>query len=151
MIIATFQHILTSHLHLFFSKPVIHLMKQTGWYALLIYITQLAWGNSKGALQMWLQSNMYVYTPHPCTQAFSLHILRKNVGQFFEPEKMSQRLSDVNCSVAIECLSVVCDCRRAPCSCWKTPSLLQIFNWHSGRALCWKLEVTGRRPAYEAM
>lgn len=31
---------------------------------------------------------------------------QKKCGAIFEPEKMSQRLSDVNCSVAIECLSV---------------------------------------------
>ena len=78
-------------------------MKQA---ALLIYITQLTWGNSKGALQMWLQSNMYLYTPILAPRCSPSTFSEKMWGNFLNPQKMSQRLSDVNCSVAIECLSV---------------------------------------------
>lgn len=80
MIITTFQHIPTSHLHSFFSKPVIiWWSKQDDYKATCTYILHPG-----------------VLPPHS----------QKKCGAIFEPEKMSQRLSDVNCSVAIECLSV---------------------------------------------
>jgi len=74
-------------------------------------------------------------------------------GNFFLYLKNVTKTPMSTAQFAIECLSVVSDCRMAPCSCSKTPSLLQIFTLHSGRTLRWKLEVTNagaKRPGYEA-
>lgn len=117
MIIATFQHILTSHLHSFFSKPVIIWWSKQDdthyWSTLHSWLEAIRRAHCKCDYKATCTYTPPILVPRCSHSIFS----EKNVGQLFEPEKMSQRLSDINCSVAIECLSVgSVIAEGAPCS-----------------------------------